>query len=51
MNTLQDRLTDYPGSVKRFITIEITLVLMILTLEKDTRQSLGAPRMARNSHN
>ena len=51
--TLQGRLPDYPGSVKRFITVEITLVssvVMILTLEKETRQSLGAPRVVRTSH-
>ena len=43
MITLQGRLPDYSRSVKRFITVEITLessVLMILTLEKETRQSL-----------
>ena len=54
MKTSQGRLPDYPGFIKRFITVEITLVssiLMILTLEKETRQSLGAPRVARTSHN
>ena len=54
MNTLQDRLPDYPRSVKCFITVETTLVssvLMILTLEKETTQSLGAPGMVRTSDN
>ena len=49
MNTLP----DYPGSVKCFIKVEITLVssvLMILTrLEKETRLSLGAPRAGTNN--
>ena len=52
MITLQGCLLDYPWSVKCFITVEITLVssvLMILTLEKETRQSLGAPRIAHTS--
>ena len=42
-----------PGSVKCFITVEIILVsiiIMILTLEKETKQSLGAPRVACTSH-
>ena len=46
MITLQGSLPNYLGSVKHFITVEITLVssiLMIPTLEKETRQSLGDP--------
>ena len=46
MITLQGRLSDYPGSVKRFIIVEITLLSRVLTLEKET----GAPRVARTSH-
>ena len=52
MIILQGRLPDYPGSVKCFITVEITLVssvLMILTIEEETRQSLVAPCVARTS--
>ena len=48
MITLQGPLPDYPGSVKRFTLL--SSVLMIQTLEKETRQSLGAPRVARTLH-
>ena len=53
MITLQGHLPDYPGSVKRFITVEITLlsrVLMIQTLETETRQALCVPCVARTLH-